>query len=502
MERIVVLDYGSQYTMLLARRIREFGILCTVEHPSSVVLDKDVKGIVLSGGPQSVYESGSLDIPKEVLTAGLPILGICYGMHLMVKNFGGTVSRGKKAEYGLTPVSLEDSKLLTDVPRTITAWMSHGDEVTTLPPCYRTIARSGNGVVAGMTDGRNYALQFHPEVHHTQCGTKILENFVLKVCDVSRNWKISDFAYEQIEKIREIVGNKKVIAGLSGGVDSTVAAVLTARAIGANLTGIFVNHGLMRKDEECEVPEVMKTLGINLRVVDASDTFFRKLRGVTDPERKRKIIGETFIEVFEGEASDIDADFLLQGTIYSDVIESAASSRTSDKIKSHHNVGGLPENMKLKLLEPLRELFKDEVRALGKTLGISSKFIDRQPFPGPGLGVRILGEVDAEKARILKEVDDIFLKTLEEYGEKGKIWQAFAVLLPVKSVGVKGDRRAYGYVVALRAVHSAEGMTASWYEIPHAVLREISSRITSRVPEVGRVTYDITDKPPATIEWE
>lgn len=502
MDKIIVLDYGSQYTMLLARRIRELGVLCTVERPTQAKFDDSVKGIVLSGGPQSVYETDALDFPEWLLETGVPLLGICYGMQLMVKKLGGKVSRGCKAEYGFASVSGEKSAIFADVPEKITVWMSHGDEVTEPPEGYRTIARSGSDIIAGITDGRNFALQFHPEVHHTQFGTDIIGNFVLSVCGASQEWKMTDFAQDQIEKIRNTVGTGTVVAGLSGGVDSSVAAVLTARAVGERLTGIFVNHGLMRKREEVEVPKALESLGVNIRVVDASATFFEKLAGVVDPEEKRKIIGENFIRIFEREAKKTGADFLLQGTIYSDVIESAASSNFSDKIKSHHNVGGLPADMKLKLLEPIRELFKDEVRSLGRTLGLKSELIERQPFPGPGLGVRILSEVTAEKARILKEVDSIFLEVLDETGQKSEIWQSFAVLLPVRSVGVKGDRRSYGYVVALRAVHSAEGMTASWYEIPHAVLREASARITSQVPEIGRVVFDITDKPPSTIEWE
>ncbi len=500
MDRIVVIDYGSQYTMLLARRIRELGVLCTVEQADSVRVDSDVKGLILSGGPQSVYEPNALSLSSEFLDSSIPVLGICYGMHLMVKQLGGEVSKGSKAEYGLTGVVFAEPEIF-NVPSRITTWMSHGDEVTGLPKGYRVIAQSVGGIVAGITDGRNFALQFHPEVHHTQFGSDLIAHFLFNVCKVSRDWRISDFAQEQIEKIKKIVGTKRVVAGLSGGVDSTVAAVLTARAIGNRLTGIFVNHGLMRKNEEIEVPRTLEALGVKLITVDASDLFFEKLKGVSDPEMKRKIIGENFIRVFEKQAKEIDADFLLQGTIYSDVIESAASSRSSDKIKSHHNVGGLPEEMNLSLLEPIRELFKDEVRVLGRELGIASSLVDRQPFPGPGLGVRILGDIDREKARILKEVDAIFLNCLNEAGLKS-VWQAFAVLLPLRSVGVKGDRRAYGYVVSLRAVHSAEGMTASWYEVPHDVLREASARITSQVPEVGRVVFDITDKPPATIEWE
>jgi len=501
MDRIAVIDFGSQYSLLLARRIREIGVLCTVESPDSFELEKDIKGVILSGGPQSVYEDGSAGFPEQLKFLSVPILGICYGMHLLAKEVGGVVSRGVKGEYGLTSVLFENS-CFKSVPSEITTWMSHGDEVTELPDGCQIMARSRNGTIAGFTDGKNIALQFHPEVHHTQFGKELLEEFVIEICKASREWKISDIADEKVKKIQRIVGDQRVVGGLSGGVDSTVAATITSRAIGERFTGIFVNHGLMRKNEEIEVPEALRKLGINVEVVDASKEFFHELERIVDPEDKRKVIGRTFIRVFEREAGRLNASFLLQGTIYSDVIESGAASRSGEKIKSHHNVGGLPENMSLELLEPLRELFKDEVRNLGHSLGIDKFLISRQPFPGPGLGVRIIGEVTSEKVQILKEVDSIFMEVLGESGELDKIWQSFSVLLPVSSVGVKGDKRSYGYVVALRAVNSSEGMTASWYELPHTVLRQASSRITSEVKEIGRVVFDITDKPPATIEWE
>ena len=501
MDRIIVLDYGSQYTLLLARRIREIGVLCTVTTPDCFTFDNSIRGVVLSGGPQSVYEEGSADFPEQLHELSVPILGICYGMHLLAKRMGGFVSRGIRGEYGLTAISV-DTNHLRGIPSEIEVWMSHGDEVTSLPESCSVIARSRNGTIAGFTNGRDLAFQFHPEVHQTQFGKELIERFVLGICGASRDWKISDFANEKIGEIRRTVEGKKVVGGLSGGVDSTVAAALTTRAIGDDFIGIFVNHGLMRKNEELEVPGTLKSLGMNVITVDASQEFFFALKGIVDPEEKRRAIGETFVKVFEREANKLRADFLLQGTIYSDVIESGASSRSAEKIKSHHNVGGLPENMKLTLLEPIRELFKDEVRNLGRSLGIDETLINRQPFPGPGLGVRIIGEVTAERARILKEVDSIFLEVLEESGEIERIWQSFAVLLSISSVGVKGDKRSYGLVVALRAVDSHEGMTASWHALPHNLLREVSSRITSRVKEVGRVVFDITDKPPATIEWE
>ncbi|MBN2252973.1 MAG: glutamine-hydrolyzing GMP synthase, partial [Kosmotogaceae bacterium] len=390
MDRIAVIDFGSQYTLLLARRIREMGVLCTVESPDSFELKKDIKGVILSGGPQSVYEQGSSGFPEQLKFLSIPILGICYGMHLLAKEVGGVVSRGMRGEYGLTSVSVETSHFKS-VPNEIITWMSHGDEVTELPNGCQIVARSRNGTIAGFTDGKNIALQFHPEVHHTQFGKELLEEFVIDICKASRDWKISDIADEKVKEIQRIVGDQRVVGGLSGGVDSTVAAALTSRAIGERFTGIFVNHGLMRKNEEIEVPEALRKLGINVGAVDASKEFFHELEGIVDPEDKRKVIGRTFIRVFEREACRLNADFLLQGTIYSDVIESGAASRSGEKIKSHHNVGGLPDNMSLKLLEPLRELFKDEVRNLGYSLGIDKFLIGRQPFPGPGLGVRIVG---------------------------------------------------------------------------------------------------------------
>ncbi|RLL91126.1 GMP synthase [Mesotoga sp. HF07.pep.5.2.highcov] len=501
MDRIAVIDYGSQYTLLLARRIREMGVFCTVASPEEFKVESEIKGVVLSGGPQSVYEEGALGFPKQLEGFPVPIMGICYGMHLLAKKLGGEVRSGALGEYGLTTVSM-DSERFRDIPEEIVTWMSHGDEVTSLPSECKVIARSKNGITAGFSNGRDIAFQFHPEVNHTQFGTNLIEDFVFNVCNASRNWKLSAFAERKVEEIKRAVGNSKVVGGLSGGVDSTVAAVLASKAVGDAFTGIFVNHGLMRKNEDIEVCEALRSLGIKLINVDASEEFFRELKGIDNPEEKRKIIGKTFIKVFEREANRLNASFLLQGTIYSDVIESGAASKNSAKIKSHHNVGGLPDKMNLKLLEPIRELFKDEVRNLGYSLGIEPSLLTRQPFPGPGLGVRIIGEVDSEKARILKEVDSIFMDVLRKSGESEKIWQSFAVLLPVFSVGVKGDKRSYGYVVALRAVNSSEGMTASWHELPYEILREASSRITSGVREVGRVVFDITDKPPATIEWE
>ncbi len=502
MDEILIVDYGSQYTRLLARRIREIGVYSRVESPKNPTLNENTKGIILSGGPLSVYSPSALGLPKNIKDSSLPMLGICYGMQLLVHELGGEVRKGETFEYGLTRVNFSSDPLFSGV-KSPNTWMSHGDSVEKLPPNFVKIAESEMGVIAGIRskDGKVYGLQFHPEVSQTIDGMEMIKNFVLGLCKAKPTWKMEDYALSKIEEIKEKVGNSKVIAAVSGGVDSTVATVLTAKAVGKNLKCVFVNHGLLRKEDE-EVPNILLQLGIEVKVVDASKRFFEELKGVTEPEKKRKIIGETFIRVFEKEARKIDAGFLLQGTIYSDVIESAAASDTSSKIKSHHNVGGLPKDMNLKLVEPLRELFKDEVRELGKVLQIPERILNRHPFPGPGLAIRIIGEVDPERAEILKKVDEIYTSILKESGEYDKIWQAFSVLLPIRSVGVKGDQRAYGYVVALRAVDSFEGMTASWHEMPNTLLRKISSTITDKVPSVGRVVYDVSDKPPATIEWE
>ncbi len=501
MDKILILDYGSQYTRLLARRIREVGVYSEVSLPQNSHVDENVKGVILSGGPQSVYAANALKLPEWFEEYDGPVLGICYGMQLLVQAFGGEVQEGETFEYGLTFVSTNEKEFFPK--EKLEVWMSHGDSVTKVPPDFSEIARSDNGVCAAIRseNRRIYALQFHPEVSQTEGGTEMIRHFVFDICNANRSWKMSNYVTEKIEEIKKEAKSSKVIAASSGGVDSSVAIALTTRAIGENLKCVFVNHGLLRKEDE-KVPKLLKKIGVNVNVIDASDLFFEKLKGVTAPEEKRKIIGKTFIEVFEREAREIGAKYLLQGTIYSDVIESAAASNASHKIKSHHNVGGLPENMKLKLIEPLRELFKDEVRELGKILGIPPEILNRHPFPGPGLAIRVIGEVTPERIEILRRIDEIYTSILRESGEYEKIWQAFAVLLTAKSVGVKGDKRAYGYVVALRAVKSEEGMTASWYEMPHTLLRKISSAITDKVPQIGRVVYDISDKPPATIEWE
>lgn len=498
--RIVIVDYGSQYTQLLARRIREMGVFSEIVN-SRFKFEGDEIGIILSGGPMSVYDKLAFDLPEELFDKDIPVLGICYGMQLITKNFGGKIEKGEIAEYGFTKISLSDSVLFEGIPSEITVWMSHGDVVKALPKGFVQTGKSQSGLIAAFEFKNTYAIQFHPEVTHTEYGIEILKNFVFKVCKAQPKWAVENFVESEIKKIRSIVKDEKVIGAVSGGVDSTIATVLTAKAIGKNLIPIFVNHGLLRI-EDMKVQMDLKKIGIDVKVVDASDLFFERLRGVEDPETKRKIIGHTFIEVFEREALPYDAKFLLQGTIYPDVIESAVASKSSAKIKSHHNVGGLPEKMNLKLLEPIRELFKDEVRQLGKILGLPDTFVQRHPFPGPGLAVRIIGEVTREKAEILRLADDVFTKILREKGEYQRIWQAFTVLLSSRSVGVKGDARSYGYVLAVRAVDSVDGMTASWHDMPYDILKEISSEITRHVPEIGRVVYDITDKPPSTIEWE
>lgn len=499
-DEIIIFDYGSQYTQLLARRVRELGIFSRVVSPN-YDFDGKAKGIILSGGPESVYEK-QYALPEKAI-GKVPILGICYGMHLLAQRFGGEVIKGPQGEYGLTKVRFFTSSLFEGMPSESVTWMSHGDIVSSIPSDFFQSAVSESGIMAAFESQKLgiYAIQFHPEVVHTIYGKEIIKHFVLDICKARAEWTMSDFVESEIKKIRSIVKDEKVVGAISGGIDSTVAALLTSRAIGKNLISIFVDHGLLRK-MDMNVPDTLSALGIDVKYVNASDLFFERLKGILDPEEKRKIIGSTFIEVFEREAKLAKAKFLLQGTIYPDVIESAASSQRASKIKSHHNVGGLPEKMNLEILEPLRTLFKDEVREVGRLMNLPDAFISRHPFPGPGLAVRIPGEVTREKVSILREADDILTKILIRTGEYSKIWQAFAVLLPVRSVGVKGDLRSYGYVLAIRAVDSVDGMTASWHEIPFDVLRMISSEITSKVPQIGRVVYDITDKPPSTIEWE
>jgi len=502
---IPIVDFGSQYTQLIAKRVRDLGYYSVVVQIDDTREYLDSPCVILSGGPSSVLDEDHLLLPQWLKKYEGKILGVCYGMQLMVKELGGRVVRGGRGEYGRVKVRVvADSPLFDGIPESFESWMSHRDVVKEIPSGFRVLAVSENNMIAAITDDERYWLvQFHPEVRHCSYGFEILENFMLKVCGIRPDWSLEDFVHRKIDEIREKLDDGKAICALSGGVDSSVASVLVHKAIGGNLINVFVDHGLLRKNEEIEVPRVFRDkLGMNLIVVDARERFLERLKGVTDPEKKRKIIGEEFIRVFEEEARKHDVEYLVQGTIYSDVIESARSGKTTNKIKSHHNVGGLPEKMNLKLIEPIRELFKDEVRRVGEILGIPDFIVHRHPFPGPGLAVRIVGEVDEESLRILKEADRIFIDTLRELGWYDRTWQAFAVLLPVKSVGVKGDERSYGRVLVLRAVDSVEGMTADWSRLPHEILDEAARRILNSVPQIGRVVFDITSKPPGTIEWE
>jgi GMP synthase (glutamine-hydrolysing) len=509
-EKILVLDFGSQYTQLIARRIREGKVYSEI-FPFNASMEKirrfRPKGIVLSGGPSSVYEEGAPLPDMEIFSLGIPVLGICYGMQLMAHCLGGRVAKAVKREYGRAELIVDDDgDLLWGISQDTKVWMSHGDRIETLPEGFSAIGHTGNSPVAAMANrGKKFfALQFHPEVVHTEEGNRVLQNFVYNICGCEAAWEMSSFIEWSVADIRAKVGEKKVICALSGGVDSSVVALLVHRAIGDNLTCIFVDNGLLRKDEAGKVKKTFEDhFHIRLVYVDARKRFLEKLKGVTEPERKRKIIGNEFISVFEDEARKIKgAEFLAQGTLYPDVIESVSFKGPSAVIKSHHNVGGLPEVMKLKLVEPLRELFKDEVRVLGEELGLPEEICWRHPFPGPGLAIRCIGEITEQRLDILRESDAIVLEEIKTAGLYRRIWQAFAVILPIKSVGVMGDERTYENVVAVRAVTSLDGMTADWARIPDAVLGKISNRIINEVKGVNRVVYDITSKPPGTIEWE
>lgn len=509
-EKILIIDFGSQFTQLITRRIREANVYSEI-HPNTITFEEVKRfkpaGIILSGGPMSVYDTDAPDLDVNILKLNMPVFGICYGLQLITKKFGGKVEPAKDREYGRAILNVvESSPLFNDVKIQSQVWMSHGDYLTELPAGFKVVAKSDHSPIgaAENTAEKIFGVQFHPEVIHSEEGRKIIHNFLFNICNCKGDWTSHNFIENSIAEIKNKVKNAKVICALSGGVDSTVAAVLVKKAIGKNLTCIHIDTGLMRKNESEEIGKVFdEKLNLNHIHIDASDKFLSKLKGVSDPEQKRKIIGNTFIEVFEEEAKKIEgAEYLVQGTLYPDVIESVSVKGSSVTIKTHHNVGGLPEKMKLKLIEPFRFLFKDEVRNVGRELNIPEEFIERHPFPGPGLAVRILGEIDKEKLDILKEADDIYIKAIKEAGIYNKIWQAFAVLLPVQSVGVMGDARTYEYVLALRAVTSVDGMTADWFQFDHDFLSDVSNKIINKVRGINRVVYDISSKPPATIEWE
>ena len=513
--KILIIDFGSQFTQLIARRVRESGVFCEI-HPFNTVTEQSIKkfdpiGVILSGGPASVNQDETPRAPKKLFEMNIPILGICYGQQVMVSQLGGKVSSSKFREFGRASILIEETSILFEdfwnINKTYSVWMSHGDKVDTLPKDFRVLATTENSPYAIIEnrEKRFYATQFHPEVVHTINGTKLIKNFTHKICGANGNWTMASFKESSIESIRQQVGSEKVICGLSGGVDSSVVAVLLHKAIGDQLTCIFVDNGLMRQNEAKEVISLFRDhYKFTLIHVDASERFVSALHKIIDPEKKRKLIGKIFIDVFEEEAIKLgDAKFLAQGTLYPDIIESISfSGGPSETIKSHHNVGGLPERMKLELVEPLRELFKDEVRSLGDELGLPLSFIKRHPFPGPGLAIRIPGEITKEKLNILKQADAIFLEEIISASLYDLIWQAFVVLLPVQTVGVMGDERTYDNVCALRAVTSSDGMTADYFPFDHLFLGKVTNRIINEVSGINRVVYDITSKPPGTIEWE
>jgi GMP synthase (glutamine-hydrolysing) len=509
-QTIIVLDFGSQYTQLIARRLRELSVFSEIlpfDTPLEEIRRRAPVGLILSGGPESVSEAGAPKCDAQVFDIGLPVLGICYGMQLMTSALGGVVARAPHREFGHATIQIQPgaAALFAAVPGELRVWASHGDYVTAAPAGFSIAATSANAPVAAMQDPSRglYALLFHPEVAHTEGGATILSNFAYQVCGCAGDWTMSSFASEATARIKEQVGTGRVICALSGGVDSTVAALLIHRAVGDRLTCVFVDNGVLRLDEALQVRQRFERLHLPLVFADESAVFLAKLAGVVDPEEKRKIIGATFIDVFERKAAELGHfDFLAQGTLYPDVIESVSVVGPSHVIKSHHNVGGLPERIRFKLVEPLRQLFKDEVRRLGKELGLDDEFVWRQPFPGPGLAVRILGEITAERLDLLRRADHVIAEEVKRAGWYRRLWQSFAVLLPVQSVGVMGDARTYEFTVAIRAVESRDGMTADWARLPHELLATISSRIVNEVKGINRVVYDISSKPPATIEWE
>lgn len=511
---IVVLDFGAQYSMLIARRVRECNVYCEVlPHDASVseLKSRNVKGIILSGGPASVYEEGAPKADPEIWNSGIPILGICYGLQLMAKDLGGKVKQEKKREYGKAELLIDDeTNIFAGLPKQIQCWMSHGDTVVSLPQEFKQLAHTANTKFAaiGSTEKKLFGVQFHPEVVHTPKGIEVIKNFVYIICGCKPTWTTANFIEAQTRELKALVGKDKILCALSGGVDSTTVSALVSKAVGSQLICMFIDQGFMRKNEGKKIKDLFTSkFKVNFVYIDASKRFLEKLNGILDPEQKRKLIGENFIRTFEEEAKKLgDIPYLAQGTLYPDVIESAVPGSTTGKvakkIKTHHNVGGLPEKMGFKLVEPLRLLFKDEVRALGRELGVPEEIISRQPFPGPGLAIRIIGDVTPERVKILQNVDDIVVAEIKNAGFYKQLWQSFAVLLPIRTVGVMGDKRTYLNTIAIRAVTSTDAMTADWARLPYDLLEKISNRIVNETPEVNRVVYDISSKPPSTIEWE